>query len=107
VADRQTKKQKTEHFWFHQQYANPSPIELGMVLEDLEHVFAPQKRLGFRCIVSPLGDAKNLGVTKPPQIKTPVALESLDQIFSNYNKFPFPLQCFDAVGWAAGRASGL
>jgi len=22
-------------------------------------------------------------------------------------KFPFSLQCFDAVGWAAGRASGL
>jgi len=32
-----------------------------MVIEDFEHVLAPRKLLGVRCIVSPLGGAENLG----------------------------------------------
>jgi len=47
---------------------NPSPTKLGMVIEDLEHVHAPLKRLGVWRIVSPLGGIENLGVTKPRQI---------------------------------------
>jgi len=42
------------------------------VIEDLEQVLAPLKRLGVWRIVSPLGGTENLGVTRPRQIKTPI-----------------------------------
>jgi len=51
---------------------NPSPTKLGMVIEDPEHVLAPPKLLGIWRIVSPLGGAENLGVTRHPQLKTPI-----------------------------------
>ena len=51
---------------------NPIATKLGMVIEDLEHVVSPLKRLGVRRIVSPLGGTENLGVTRPCQIKTPI-----------------------------------
>jgi len=38
-----------------------SPIDLGMLIEDLEHVIAPLKRLGVRHMVFLLGVAENLG----------------------------------------------
>jgi len=40
-----------------------SPTKLGMVIEDLEHFLAPQKLLGVRRTVLPLGGADNLGKT--------------------------------------------
>ena len=46
---------------------NPRHIKLGMVIDDLEHVLAPLKRLGVWRIVS-----VNLGVTRPRQIKIPI-----------------------------------
>jgi len=49
---------------------NPSPTKLGMVIEDLKHVLAPPK-LDW-CIVSPLGGAENLGITRHPQLKTTI-----------------------------------
>ena len=42
--------------------------ELGMVIEDLEHVLSPLKRLVVWRIVSPLGGTENLGETRPPQL---------------------------------------
>ena len=51
---------------------NPSPTKLGLVIEDLEHVLAPQKRLRVWRIVSPLGGTENLEVTRPHQIKNPI-----------------------------------
>ena len=41
--------------------ADPSHTKLGMVIEDLEHVFATVKRLGMRRTVSLLGALKNRG----------------------------------------------
>ena len=51
---------------------NPIATKLGMVIEDLEHVLSPLKRLEVWRIVSPLGGTENLGVTRPRQIKTPI-----------------------------------
>jgi len=50
---------------------NLSHTKLGMVIEDLEHVLAPLKRLVVWRIVSPLGALKIWGVTRPHQIKPP------------------------------------
>jgi len=51
---------------------NPSLIKLGMVIEDFWHVLAPLKLLGVWRIVSLIGGVENLGVTRPPQLKTPI-----------------------------------
>ena len=57
-----------------------APPNLDMVIEDLEHVLAPLKRLGSNAytVVMPLQGSETLGVTKYPQNKTPVALEQLN-----------------------------
>jgi len=44
VTDRQTKKLNA--FGHPGGGCNPSPTKLGMVIEDLEHVLSPLKRLG-------------------------------------------------------------
>jgi len=62
-----------------------SLTELGMAIEDLEYILALQKCLRVLCTVSPLGSAKNLGVTRPPQIKPPIALKPLERISPNFN----------------------
>ena len=62
-----------------------SLTELGMVIEDLEYILALQKCLRVLRTVSPLGSAKNLGVTRPPQIKPPIALKPLERISPNFN----------------------
>ena len=36
-----------------------------MVIQDLEHALAPVKLFGVRRIVSPVGDAENLGEPDP------------------------------------------
>jgi len=43
-----------------------------MVIEDLEHILAPLKRLGVFRIVSPLWGAEDLGADRPHQLKTPI-----------------------------------
>ena len=50
---------------------NPSPTKLGTVIDDLEHVLSPPKRLVVWRIVSTLGGAENLGITRRRQLKTP------------------------------------
>ena len=78
VTDRQTGRQtnkKSQRFWPPRRPGggwNPSATKLGMVIEDLEHVLAPQNLLQVRRIVSPLRGAQNLGVTRPRQLKTPI-----------------------------------
>ena len=44
--DIQTDKQKTQRFWPPGAGQNPSLTKFGMVIEDFEHVLAPQKLLG-------------------------------------------------------------
>ena len=44
---------------------NPSHTKLGMVIEDLEHVLGPLKRLGVWRTVSPIGGTEKLRVTRP------------------------------------------
>jgi len=51
---------------------NPSTTKLGTMIEDLEHVIGPRKLLGVWRIVSPLWGAENVGVTRPPELKTPI-----------------------------------
>ena len=51
---------------------NPIATKLYTVIEDLEHVLPPLKRLGVWRIVSPLWGTENVGVTRPRQIKTPI-----------------------------------
>jgi len=69
-TDRQTNKQKNV-FGCPGGGWNLSPTKFGTVIEDLEHVLAPQKLLGVWCTVSVLRGAENLGVNRPPQLKTP------------------------------------
>jgi len=45
VTDRQTDK-KTQRFWPPRRRVKCEPTKHGMVIEDLEHVLAPQKLLG-------------------------------------------------------------
>ena len=71
-TDRQTDK-KLNVFGHPYGGWNPSQTKLGMVIEDLERVLAPGKLLGVWRKVSLLGGAENLGETRPPQIKTPIA----------------------------------
>jgi len=42
-----------------------------MMIEDLEHVLAPVKLGGLTHSFAARG-AENLGVTRPPQLKTPI-----------------------------------
>ena len=51
---------------------NPIATKLGTVIENLELVLAPRKLLAVWRIVSPLGGAENLGITRPRQLKTPI-----------------------------------
>ena len=46
VMDKQTDKQKLSVFGRPGGGCNPSPTNLGMVIEDLEHVLAPLKLMG-------------------------------------------------------------
>ena len=48
------------------------PTKLGMVIEDLEHVFAPRIHFGVQRNVSPLWGAENSWETRPSQLKTPI-----------------------------------
>jgi len=74
-TDRQTDRQKKLNVFGHPSGGwNPSPTELDMVIEDLEHVLASRKLLGVWCVVSPLGSAENLGTNRPRQLKTPITL---------------------------------
>jgi len=66
-TDRQTKKLNV--FGRAGGGLSPSPTNLGMVMEDLEHVLASLKLLGVWRIVSPLGLAEYLGVTRPLNLK--------------------------------------
>jgi len=72
VTDRQTNKQTKNSTFLATLAAGGirAPTKLGMVIENLEHVLACRKLLGVWRIVSPLGGAENLGVTRPPQLKT-------------------------------------
>jgi len=47
VTDKQTDRQKTQPFWPPRRLVKSEPTKLGMVIEDLEHVFAPLKLGGL------------------------------------------------------------
>jgi len=80
VTKKQIDKQKTQRFWLPRRRVKSEPTTLGTVIEDLEHVFAPRKKIGVWRIVSPLGGAEYLGVTRPPQLKTPITPYPLEKI---------------------------
>jgi len=68
--DRQTKKLNV--FGHPDGGWNPSPIKLGTVIEDLEHVLSPLKRFVVWRILSPLGGAENLGHLDTLNLKPPI-----------------------------------
>jgi len=70
VTDRQTDK-KLNVFGHPGGGWNPSPTKLGMLIEDPEHVLASQNFWVLMHSFAARG-AENLGVTRPPQLKTSI-----------------------------------
>jgi len=86
VCNRQTDRQKTQRFSLPQRRVKSEPRH-----QTWHGDRGPQARscasktFGVWCIVSPLGGAENLGVTRPRQLKTPITPLSLEQLQRNFN----------------------
>ena len=94
-TDRQT---KTQRFGRPGRGWNPKPTKLGMVIEDLAHVHAPQKLLGVWRIVLPPGGAENLGITRPCCLKinpwaNPTKFQQLSHTETGYKLCKFGENC--------------
>jgi len=86
VTDRQTDKQiKTQRFWPRWRRVKSEPHHTWHGDRGPRARSCASKTFGVSLIVSPLGVAENLGITRPCQLKTPITQKPLEQIQRSFN----------------------
>jgi len=71
-TDKQTDRQKTQRFWPPRRRMKSQPHQTWHGDRGPQARSCTSKTFGVWGIVSPLGGAENLGITRPRQLKTPI-----------------------------------